>query len=283
MTTVYQITDWQAHFESSRSREIENPAMVLMPNKQHGMGFLRVTRLPGLEGSAAFGLWCMMLQACSRQKSNEAHARAGWLTDDGTPTGQPWDAEDMALRWCLPVEFVQKVLNLLCSPKVGWMKAHNIVAQEVATNADQLPIVCRSSADELPTEQNRTEQNRTEIHPNAGDISTDQEIAKPAPQEPPTGNDSDLWRYRIGAEPWARTLKRAGCKIGPNNWRAWQGLIERAFNGQADTCAAAAAKVKPEDRWPDQVEAAARTAAPSAIASKYADRQARIKTVQVTP
>ncbi len=105
----------------------------------------------------------------------------------------------------------------------------------------------------------------------------------PIPIEPPTGNDSDLWRFRIGAEPWARTLKRAGCKIGPNNWRAWQGLIERAFDGKVDTCAAAAAKVKPEDRWPDQVEAAARTEAPSAIASKYAARMARIPTVQVTP
>lgn len=93
-----------------------------------------------------------------------------------------------------------------------------------------------------------------------------------------TGSDADLWRFGTGSEAWVRTLKRAGCKIGPNNWRAWQGLIDRAFGGDADACAKAAATVKPEDRWPDQVEAA-KTEQPSATASKYA--KAKVTVVKV--
>lgn len=98
----------------------------------------------------------------------------------------------------------------------------------------------------------------------------------PAPSEPATGNDADLWRYQIGAQPWARTLKRAGCKIGPSNWRTWHRLIERVFPGSAEACATAAAKVQPIERWPDKVEAAAGgSPPPSPTASKYAGRPTR--------
>ncbi len=283
MTTVYQIPGWDHHFENFKSRTIDACGYVAMPNKQHGLGLTRILAEP--DGAAVFGIWCLILQAASRQE----RPRAGWLTENGRADGAPWDIDDMALRWRRPVAEVRRAIDVLTSAKVGWLTA---CTRETAKDAPagtvepvRYPSGIRAVSAEYPLGalEGKEGKEGKEQHPNARDISTDQEIDTPAPIEPPTGNDSDLWRYRIGAEPWARTLKRAGCKIGPNNWRAWQGLIERAFAGQADTCAAAAAKVKPEDRWPDQVEAAARTVAPSAIASKYADRQARIKTVQVTP
>jgi hypothetical protein len=283
MTTVYQIPGWDHHFENFKSRTIDACGYVAMPNKQHGLGLTRILAEP--DGAAVFGIWCLILQAASRQE----RPRAGWLTENGRADGAPWDIDDMALRWRRPVAEVRRAIDVLTSAKVGWLTActRETVKDAPAGTVESIqhPSGIRAVSAEYPLGalEGKEGKEGKEQHPNARDISTDQEIDTPAPVEPPTGNDSDLWRYRIGAEPWARTLKRAGCKIGPNNWRAWQGLIERTFAGQVDTCAAAAAKVKPEDRWPDQVEAAARTVAPSAIASKYADRQARIKTVQVTP
>jgi len=164
---IYQIFGWDTNFENSRSREIEHPAFVIMPNKQHGMGFQRI--LGQADGVAMFGLWVLILQACSRQRQNAQQQRQGWLTDDGTATGVPWDAEDLALRWKQPVEFCQRALELFSHPKVGWLKRHQDRA-----SADLLPTDCRSPADAdgvLPqdaadrTEQNGTEQKETTSSP----------------------------------------------------------------------------------------------------------------------
>lgn len=279
-TTVYQIPGWDHHFENNKSRDIDECSYVAMPNKQHGMGFTRIMAQP--DGAAIFGVWCLILQAASRQE----RPRNGWLTDDGTETGIAWDIEDLAMRWRRPVEEIRRALDVLCSPKIGWLKASQRPASDCRHGAGEVPPDCRPTAGALPSNHPRTneqleekeqpEQPTTDVHPG------DHPQGSPAPPaEPPTGTDADLWRYRIGAEPWTRALKRAGCKIGPNNWRAWQGLIERAFAGNAEACATAAAQVKPDDRWPDKVEAAARASPPSPTASKYAGRHTR--TVQVTP
>jgi hypothetical protein len=280
MTIVYQIPGWDHHFENFKSRTIDACGYVAMPNKQHGLGLTRILAEP--DGAAVFGIWCLILQAASRQE----RPRAGWLTENGRPDGAPWDIDDMALRWRRPVAEVRRAIDVLTSAKVGWLKACTRETVQDApagtVESGQHPSGIRAVSAQYPLGalEGKEGKEGKEQHPNADANTTDQEIG-PGPTEPPSGTDADLWRYRTGAEPWARTLKRAGCKIGPNNWRAWQGLIERAFAGQADTCAEAAARVKPEDRWPDQVEAASRADPPSPTASKYAGRQTR--TVQVTP
>lgn len=283
MTTVYQIPGWDHHFENFKSRTIDECSYVAMPNKQHGLGLTRILAEP--DGAAIFGIWCLILQAASRQE----RPRAGWLTENGRPDGAPWDIDDMALRWRRPVAEVRRAIEVLTSAKVGWIATCTMETAKDAADAGQVsapyPDGIRpvSARDTIGALEEKEEKEEKEQHPNA-DANQGSPFPDPqnsAPTEPPTGNDSDLWRYRTGAEPWARTLKRSGCKIGPNNWRSWQGLIDRAFAGQVDACAAAAAKVKPEDRWPDQVEAAARAAPPSLTALKYAGRPTR--TVQVTP
>lgn len=160
--TTYQIPAWGDHFENSRSREIEHPAFVQMPNKQHGMGFQRVLGAP--DGVAMFGVWCLILQTCSRQRNNDAQRRDGWLTDDGTRHGVAWDAGDLALRWKQPAEFVQRCLDTFCDPKVGWLRKHDKVPTKRRSSADRLPARCRSAADRTErdgTGLNRTEQDRT--------------------------------------------------------------------------------------------------------------------------
>lgn len=70
-------------------------------------------------------------------------------------------------------------------------------------------------------------------------------------------DDASRWRAEIGQQPWVRAIRRIGGKIGPNNWPAWEGLIERRFGGDVDACIAVLETVDPGERWPDRVEAAA--------------------------
>ncbi len=119
---VYQIAKWNEYFENSRSREIEVCSWVAIPNKHHGTGFQRI--MGSADGMAMYGLWCLIVQACSRQRAAGSFRRDGWLTDDGTAVGYPWDAADLAARWQQPVELVQRGLDLLCSVRIGWMVLH---------------------------------------------------------------------------------------------------------------------------------------------------------------
>lgn len=64
-------------------------------------------------------------------------------------------------------------------------------------------------------------------------------------------SDSDRWRYEIGQAEWARAIKRAGGKIGADNWPTWQGLMDRIG---LEAIITTLAKLPATERWPDQVE-----------------------------
>jgi hypothetical protein len=153
---IYQIRDWRSHFENNKSREREQCSFVCVPNKQHGMGLIRVLAEP--DGAAIIGVWVLILQACSRQGRH----RDGWLTDDGHPAGNPWTVADLALRWRRPEAEIERTLFCLSSPQVGWIQAH-----------PEVPAECPPSA----LEENRRELKRTEGAPIGG-------AASPAPHPP---------------------------------------------------------------------------------------------------
>jgi hypothetical protein len=86
-----------------------------------------------------------------------------------------------------------------------------------------------------------------------------------APEARPS-TDAERWPY-VQSEPWAQTLKRVGrVKIGPQNWPAWKTLLDECFRGDPAALAAFAAKLDPEKRWPDHVEAEYRKRRPDALA-----------------
>src|SRR5688500_17694384 len=62
---VYHIRNWAKSFENNKSRVIGACRYVCMPNKQDGLGLLRI--LAQEDGAALFRVWCLILQACSRQ------------------------------------------------------------------------------------------------------------------------------------------------------------------------------------------------------------------------
>jgi hypothetical protein len=113
---VYRIPRWNETFENAKSRGYAKCSYVCMPNKQDGLGLQRI--LAEEDGASIFGIWCLILQACSRQGKH----RDGWLTDDGHVTGEPWGSDDLAFRWRRKPEEVERALSLLSSDKVGWLK-----------------------------------------------------------------------------------------------------------------------------------------------------------------
>jgi hypothetical protein len=134
---TYQIKDWNLYFENDRSRQREKCSFVCVPNKQHGMGFGRI--MLQKDGAAIYGIWCLILGACSQQKK-----RNGWLTDDGERTGTPWGADDLAVKFRRPIEEIQRALEFICSAKVGWMETHEITNDDKAIVKSHRQVTAKS-------------------------------------------------------------------------------------------------------------------------------------------
>ena len=155
---IYQIRDWDDHFENNKSRERDRLSFVCIPNKQHGIGFCRIMAEP--DGAAIYGIWHLITGACSQQ----SRPRNGWLTDTGrAPAGhQPgtsrapaghragtaWIPADLALKFRRPVEEVKRALDVLSSESIGWMILHNEVPAECPPSARRVPAECPPSAQE---------------------------------------------------------------------------------------------------------------------------------------
>jgi hypothetical protein len=143
VNSVYRIPSWDENFESSKSRTFEFTRRVYMPNKQHGMGFTRI--ISEHDGAAIFGIWCMILQLCSQQKT----PREGWLTEDGTDAGRPFDASDLALRWRRQEAEVARAIDFLSSDKIGWLKKLDASIRPVSV---QYPSSTGKSASDLDSD-----------------------------------------------------------------------------------------------------------------------------------
>jgi hypothetical protein len=141
--TIYQIRNWTTTYENNRSRAYKNCKFVCVPNNQDKEGMVRILAEP--EGVALYGIWCLMLGAAS------AHpVRDGWLTSDGTPTGTPWTAEYLALRWRTDEEKVARLLAILSSNSVGWIEVRE-TRSEVQEKRSVLPESCDEIAFEAQT------------------------------------------------------------------------------------------------------------------------------------
>lgn len=112
---IYFIPEWDKHFETAKSRTFKRCANVCMPNKQDGLGFTRIMSLN--DGAAIFGIWCLILQACSRQSA----PRQGYLTDTGVSSGCPWTISDLAMRWRRPESEIARAVEVLTSQGIGWL------------------------------------------------------------------------------------------------------------------------------------------------------------------
>jgi hypothetical protein len=134
MPRLYQIAAWDATFENAKSRQTAACHFVCLPNKQDGLGLTRILSLH--DGAAVFGVWCLIVQAASRQRCG----RNGWLTEDGCRDGTPWRIDEMALRWRRTESEIRRALDVCAN--VGWLNDFgDIVARPVTAVAPSVTAV----------------------------------------------------------------------------------------------------------------------------------------------
>jgi len=114
VTTLYQVKDWDRHFENDRSRTRDRCSFVCIPNKRGvGMGYV----LTEDDGSSILGCFLLLVEALSTQ----SRPRCGFLTDDGSPEGRPWSAHDLHVRFGIPEAAFARMLEVLSRPQVAWI------------------------------------------------------------------------------------------------------------------------------------------------------------------
>jgi hypothetical protein len=142
---IYQILGWNDHFENNKSRERESCSFVCVPNKQDGMGFTRI--MAEKDGASIYGIWILLLGIASRQSK----PRAGWLTENGHQTGSALALSDFAILWRRSESEIERAINFLCSPKIGWLSAtRRGVEPELKLESSALPAECPPSAKPEP-------------------------------------------------------------------------------------------------------------------------------------
>lgn len=128
-----RVKDWDARFESSRSREYKLKGQTYMPNKQ-GLGYNRIMHLK--DGCAIYGAWCAMINLLSRMEK----PRMGYLTDNSRSDGIQFSAKDISNLTLAPLHFIEKMLELCRSQHIGWLEVVYINDTKVpSTTAPQCP------------------------------------------------------------------------------------------------------------------------------------------------
>lgn len=165
---VLRIKNWNEFFETAKTKTYKIRNNCTMPNK-HGLGYRVILANKG--GEAVFGAWSSMVQVLSRQQA----PRNGYLTDDGTRTGRPYDHHDISALTGFSPETCEKMLSLAQSQKVGWIE---IVYIADTTRTLQGPVVSL----QYPLNSNLNLNSNIE---DAGASScSDLEAAPPRPEPP---------------------------------------------------------------------------------------------------
>ncbi len=122
-TPLYQIVDWNEHFENFKSRKVDMCRYVCVPNKPGGLGFKNV--LGEGDGPAIYGIWMLIVQLCSRQRKK----REGWLTEDGKRDGRPLSLMELSRAFGRPLDEIVRAFEVLTARQVGWIKLVKGVAE----------------------------------------------------------------------------------------------------------------------------------------------------------
>jgi hypothetical protein len=107
--SLYEIKDWDQHFEQSQSRRVLRLSWVGIPNRHDGKSFRRLMLRE--DGPAIYGAWILLVQVASKCP------RRGILEDgDG-----PLDEDDLAIKTGAPSSLFETALKVLSDKKIGWI------------------------------------------------------------------------------------------------------------------------------------------------------------------
>jgi len=131
LAPIYQFDRWEQNFENSKSQGYKKAQVVCVSNDVSSHALTNILGEP--DGMAVFGMYNFLVMQCSRQTCGEYYkdengvkrfksARAGWITADGTETGRPLSATELAFISRRPVAEVHRCFEVLTSPCVALLK-----------------------------------------------------------------------------------------------------------------------------------------------------------------
>ncbi len=113
---MYRIKNWDKHYETAKSRDINKTSWIPIPNDQSNLKYIRL--MGQKDGATYFGVFIALLQICSRQPKD---IRDGYLTDDGTALGIPYGYHDISAITRIDTKVVQSALKSLVNDEIGWI------------------------------------------------------------------------------------------------------------------------------------------------------------------
>lgn len=135
---VYQIKDWNDHYENNRSRKVKDLAWVPIPNRHDGEAYSRL--MIQKDAAIYFSTWILLLQVASR-----CHPRGSLLTSSGIPH----TPESLSIKTRGKLEWFEKSLPFLV--QIGWMSVSR------HDDATVMPPSCQSGDEERRERKNGME------------------------------------------------------------------------------------------------------------------------------
>ena len=121
-TRVYQIVDWEKHYENAKSKHIDHKTFSCTPNKQDGLGYQLL--LKEFNGTALYGAFISVTLI----QSKHTKPRKGWLTVDGKRDSRPLTAKDISIKTHIPTKIIQRMLDACCDARIGWITVYDDIA-----------------------------------------------------------------------------------------------------------------------------------------------------------
>lgn len=150
---MYQVKNWEKHFEIAQSKRVEGPlSWVPVPTKHDSLSFRRIMAMD--DGPAIFGAWVLILQVAAKCK---VRGMLGELSEDGPTEFGPGELEMMT--GC-PSSLFSRALEVLTSKEVGWIKedSSETAYSELRECSDLTHLQKKTEQDS--TEQDKTEQDK---------------------------------------------------------------------------------------------------------------------------
>lgn len=113
---VYQVKNWDKHFEIASSRKLKRLFWVAIPNKHDGKGYRRVSVHP--RAVELFAAWVLIVEVASKMGDKKTGTGRGVLADEDGPL----TAEDLAFKTGFPQSIFDLALEVLTSEKIGWLE-----------------------------------------------------------------------------------------------------------------------------------------------------------------
>ena len=112
----YHILNWDATYESYKSRSVDRQTRCSVPVKQGGVSYRRMVR----EHLEFYGVFVALVLLCAKQ--SPAKERDGWLTEDGTRSGASLEPGDIAEKTGIEARIIESALSYFSSSRIGWVE-----------------------------------------------------------------------------------------------------------------------------------------------------------------